>query len=38
MQKLTNKMLLTGHRDYPEVCEKIMQLLEKGAKDMGMSW
>lgn len=29
MGKLPNKMLLTGHTDYPEVCEKYMAMLKK---------
>ena len=30
--KLDNKMLLLGHRDYPEVCGEIEKMIDEGTK------
>lgn len=30
---LENKMLLLGHRDYPEVCEKLTRIIDEGMKE-----
>ncbi len=31
--KLKNKMLLLGHRDYPEVCSEIEKIIDDGMKE-----
>lgn len=35
--KLENKMLLTGHMDYPDVCKKIDELIGKEKKEEAVS-
>jgi hypothetical protein len=30
--KLTDKMLLLGHRDYPDVCSEIAKIIDEGMK------
>lgn len=30
--KLKDKMLLLGHKDYPEACDEIAKMIEEGAK------
>ena len=32
LEKLKNKMLLLGYRDYPDVCEEIAKMIEEGMK------
>ena len=32
LEKLKNKMLLLGHRDYPDVCVEITKMIEAGMK------
>ena len=32
MGKLKDKMLLLGHKDYPEVCDDIAKMIEEGTK------
>lgn len=32
MEKLNNKMLLLGYRDYPDVCNEIAKMIEEGMK------
>lgn len=32
LERLNNKMLLCGYRDYPEVCSEIAGMLEEGMK------
>lgn len=32
LEKLNNKMLLCGYRDYPEVCSEIAEMIEEGMK------
>ena len=32
LERLNNKMLLCGYRDYPEVCSEIAEMLEEGMK------
>ena len=32
LDKLKNKMLLLGYRDYPDVCKEIAKMIEKGIK------
>lgn len=31
--RMENKMLLLGHRDYPEVCEKLTWIIDEGMKE-----
>ena len=33
LEKLKNKMLLLGYRDYPDVCSEITKMLEEGMKE-----
>ena len=32
IEKLKNKMLLLGYRDYPDICSEIAKMIEKGIK------
>lgn len=32
LEKLNNKMLLLGYRDYPDVCNEITKMIEAGMK------
>lgn len=32
LEKLKNKMLLLGYRDYPDICSEIAKILEDGMK------
>ena len=32
LEKLKNKMLLLGYRDYPDVCKEIAKMIEEGMK------
>lgn len=33
LSRMENKMLLLGHRDYPEVCEKLTRIIDEGMKE-----
>ena len=33
LEKLNNKMLLLGYRDYPDVCSEITKMIEEGMKE-----
>lgn len=32
LEKLKNKMLLLGYRDYPDICSEIARMIEEGMK------
>ena len=32
LEKLKNKMLLLGYRDYPDICSEIAKMIEEGMK------
>ena len=32
IEKLKNKMLLLGYRDYPDICSEIAKMIEEGMK------